>query len=187
MPTTETTKLSAILIIPVFLTVLATGQPQITAIEDNQGNQFNFTEQQNQNGTITYGEGTQRYGRVTDQVKIKNNSRMEICVEKSSPELKLNAWLGASQQAHPANTGFEETTQDECFEWNINSTYIEENNFRISVWSRDQNGNFTHNNRSRSDFYTGIRYENATITENQSVKNKTSILGKLVNWLRGLM
>lgn len=180
-------KFSTTLFLLVLLAFSVIAQPQIEAVEDNQGNRFNFTVQQDMNGTITYGEGTQRYGRLISHLEIENNSEMEICVEKSDPNLKLNAWLGSSQSAHPANLGFEETNQNNCFQWNVNSTHVENNKLRLSVWSRDQDNNFTHTERSRSDFYVGLRYENVTVTEESSSGNTLSVFDNIVRWFKQLV
>lgn len=174
-------KKTVFLISATFFLASVNATPQILEIKDSEDNVFDFQNPGRNNGTITYGSGTSRYGRLTNNLTIYNGSKFEICItETSGKNLEYNAWLGASKTFHPANRGFGNLTTDNCFSWQITRDDVEDNQMRFSIWSRDSDDNYSHNPGSKSDYYTGLRYENVNIVEKPENKN---ILTQLLSFI----
>lgn len=177
-------KKTVTILLLIFFTGTAISQPQVRAVEDTKDHYFNFTDLGERNGTITYGSGTSRYGRVVEETRIQENTDFQLCMAESA-NVTFNAWMGSAKEMHSSNRGFENSTTERCFDWNINSSHVENSKIRFSIWSRDEDKDYAHSNRSKSDFYIGLRYENVTVVDKEK-RREAGIIQTVASFLTGL-
>ncbi|MFB6245199.1 MAG: hypothetical protein ABEJ03_02525 [Candidatus Nanohaloarchaea archaeon] len=166
--------------------LVASSAAQISSITDSAGNEFNFSSLGERNGTVTYDGDSSLYGRKTDGMTVYNGSEFELCIE-GNQSYRYSARMGASGSFHEENMDVQNKTAGNCFDWTVRPEHVRYDKMRFSFWASDGDSVYRHANRSKSDLYIGLVYENVTVEEAPEEAGGRSFINKFLEIMLGVL